>query len=186
LRSVKSRRTEDLLDWSTFKDDLPWEQPLKRERKSTSKGRAPAKRTILEQLESPEVAAFFSQDRASTAHPVAIKDGGLMNEISVAVAAMRAAADAHRAAADALQALSKKLSLDAFDPPLEEKGTPPPSVGELRIKVGEAVQRHGKDRVKEIIAAEAGGLGIGEMTSEQRLFVLIALNAADALAVAAK
>ena len=110
-----------------------------------------------------------------------------MNEISVAVAAMRAAADAHRAAADALQALSKKLSLDAFDPPIDgEKGTPPPSVGELRIRVGEAVQRHGKDRVKEIIAAEAGGLGIGEMTSEQRLFVLIALNAADALAVAAK
>jgi len=185
LRSVKSRRTEDLLDWSSFKDDLPWEQPVKR--KSKSKGRAPAKRTILEQLESPAVAAFFSQDRAITAHPVAIKDGGLMNEISVAVAAMRAAADAHRAAADALQALSKKLSLDAFDPPIDgEKGTPPPSVGELRIRVGEAVQRHGKDRVKEIIAAEAGGLGIGEMTSEQRLFVLIALNAADALAVAAK
>jgi len=130
----------------------------------------------------PAAVAFF-KDQPGALLPQ--RGESLMNEIGVAVAAMRAAADAHKAAADALQALSAKLSLSAFDPPIDgEKGTPPPSVGELRIKVGEAVQRHGKDRVKEIIAAEAGGAGIGEMTEDQRLMVAIAMNAADALAVA--
>lgn len=105
-----------------------------------------------------------------------------MNEITVAVAAMRAAADAHKAAADALQALSAKLSLEAFDPPLNEPAMAAPTVGELRIKVSEAVQRHGKDRVKEIVAAEAGGKGIGDMSESERLMVAIAINAADALA----
>jgi len=145
-------------DWDDFADDLWFDPQIKHK---------------AADVISPSAIRFFSAGIDAT------QKGRVMNEITVAVAAIRAAADA-------LQALSKKLSLDAFDPPLEEKGTPPPSVGELRIKVGEAVQRHGKDRVKEIIAAEAGGLGIGEMTSEQRLFVLIALNAADALAVAAK
>jgi hypothetical protein len=94
---------------------------------------------------------------------------------------MRAAADSHKAAADALQALSKKLSLEAFDPPLDEKGTPPPTVGALRIALSEAAAKHGKDAIKAIVQAEADGKPIGEMSDDQRLMVLIALNAADAL-----
>jgi len=185
LRSVKSRRTEDLLDWSTFKDDLPWEQPLKRERKS--KGRAPAKRTILEQLESPAVAAFFSADVVSTANQSASVDGEvLMDELTRLLAAVKAANEAQAAMAAALEAFSKRVglvdTLTAFpDPPLEERGTPPPTVGALRIALSGAAERHGKDAIKAIVLAEADGKPIGEMSEDQRLMVLIAINAADAL-----
>ena len=147
-------------EWAGFADDL-WFEPQ-------------FKSKVVDVI-SPSAIRFFSAGIDAT------QRGKVMNEITVAVAAMRAAADSHKAAADALQALSKKLSLEAFDPPLDEKGTPPPSAGELRIKVGEAVQRHGKDMVKEIIAAEADGKPIGEMSEDQRLMVLIAINAADAL-----
>jgi len=190
LRSVKSRRTEDLLDWSAFKDDLPWEQPVKRER--TSKGRAPAKRTILEQLESPAVAAFFSADVVSTANQSASVDGEvLMDELTKLLAAVKQANEAQAAMAAALEAFSKRVglvdTLTAFpDPPLEEKGTPPPTVGALRIALSEAAAKHGKDAIKAIVLAEAEGKPIGEMSEDQRLMVLIAINAADALAVAAK
>ena len=109
-----------------------------------------------------------------------------MDELTRLLAAVKAANEAQAAMAAALEAFGKKVylvdTLTTFaDPPLDEKGTPPPSAGELRIKVGEAVQRHGKDAIKEIIAAEADGKPIGEMSEDQRLMVLIAINAADAL-----
>jgi hypothetical protein len=187
LRSVKSRRTKDLLDWSSFKDDLPWEQPVKRERERKSKGRAPAKRTILEQLESPAVAAFFSADVVSVANPTAINDGGkIMDELTRLLIAVKAANEAQAAMAAALEAFGKKVylvdTLTAFpDPPLNEKGTPPPTMGALRIALSGAAERHGKDAIKAIVLAEADGKPIGEMSEDQRLMVLIAINAADAL-----
>ena len=109
-----------------------------------------------------------------------------MDELTRLLAAVKAANEAQAEMAQALEAFSKRVglvdTLTTFaDPPLEEKGTPPPSAGELRIKVGEAVQRHGKDAIKAIVLAEADGKPIGEMSDDERLMVLIALNAADAL-----
>jgi hypothetical protein len=147
-------------EWADFADDL-WFEPQ-------------FKSKVVDVI-SPSAIRFFSAGIDAT------QRGKVMNEITVAVAAMRAAADSHKAAADALQALSKKLSLEAFDPPLDEKGTPPPSVGALRIALSEAAAKHGKDAIKAIVQAEADGKPIGEMSDDQRLMVLIALNAADAL-----
>jgi hypothetical protein len=99
--------------------------------------------------------------------------GSVMNEITVAVAALRAAADA-------MEALSKKLSLDAFDPPLDEKGTPPPTVGALKVALGAAAQKHGRAAVEKIVVEEASGARVDLMTEDQRLMTLIGLNLLDA------
>jgi len=96
-----------------------------------------------------------------------------MNEITVAVKALRAAADA-------MEALSKKLSLDAFDPPLDEKGTPPPTVGALKIALGDASKKHGRAAVETIVVEDASGARVDLMTEDQRLMVLIGLNMLDA------
>ncbi len=189
LRLPRSKPTEiDYADLSTFKDDLPWDLPVKRvSSKSKSKGRAPPKRTFLEILESPVVAAFFSADVVSVANPPAINDGGkIMDELTKLLAAVKQANEAQAAMAAALEAFSKRVglvdTLAAFpDPPLDEKGTPPPSVGALRIALSEAAARHGKDAIKAIVQAEADGLAISAMSDDQRLMVLIAINAADAL-----
>jgi hypothetical protein len=141
-------------DWDDFADDL-WFEPqfnVKQERAI-----------------SPSTIRFFKVDGKSQ------KKGQLMNEISVAVKALRAAADA-------MEALSKKLSLDAFDPPLDEKGTPPPTVGALKIALGEASKKHGRAAVEKIVVEEAGGVRVDLMTEDQRLMVLIGLNMLDAQA----
>jgi hypothetical protein len=194
LKLPRSKPTEpiDYADLSTFKDDLPWDLPVKRvsSSKSKSKGRAPPKRTFLEILESPAVAAFFSADVVSVANPPAINDGGkIMDELTKLLAAVKQANEAQAAMAQALEAFSKRVglvdTLAAFpDPPLEERGTPPPTVGALRIALSGAAERHGKDAIKAIVLAEADGKPIGEMSEDQRLMVLIALNAADALKAA--
>jgi hypothetical protein len=140
-------------DWDDFADDLWFDPQIKHK---------------AADVISPSAIRFFS------AGIDAIQKGRVMNEITVAVAAIRAAADA-------MEALSKKLSLEAFDPPLEERGTPPPTVGALRIALSGAAERHGKDAIKAIVLAEADGLAISAMSDDQRLMVLIAINAADAL-----
>ena len=109
-----------------------------------------------------------------------------MDELTRLLIAVKAANEAQAAMAAALEAFGKKVylvdTLTAFpDPPLNEKGTPPPTMGALRIALSGAAERHGKDAIKAIVLAEADGKPIGEMSEDQRLMVLIAINAADAL-----
>ena len=139
-------------DWDDFADDLWFEPQFK---------------SKVADVISPAAIRFFSVGSND------LHGGSVMNEITVAVAALRAAADA-------MEALSKKLSLDAFDPPLDEKGTPPPTVGALKIALGEASKKHGRAAVEKIVVEEASGARVDVMTEDQRLMVLIGLNLLDA------
>jgi hypothetical protein len=139
-------------DWDDFADDLWFE---------------PREQSTVAEIITPAAIRFFKVDGESQGKEQ------LMNEITVAVKALRAAADA-------MEALSKKLSLDAFDPPLDEKGTPPPTVGALKIALGDASKKHGRAAVEKIVVEEASGARVDLMTEDQRLMVLIGLNMLDA------
>jgi valyl-tRNA synthetase len=136
-------------DWSDFQDDLPFDQAVK-------------------QMElvalSPAAIRFFKNDtntlpKERVAH---------MNEITVAVNALRAAADA-------LSALSKKLDLQAFDekPAAAASGV---TVQQLQMLAANVATEHGTQKVKEIIAAEAGGKKIADMSASERDLVRIAFD----------
>lgn len=110
-----------------------------------------------------------------------------MDELTRLLEAVKAANVAQAALAECLEAFGKRVSLvdtlAAFpvDPPLNERGTPPPSVGALKVAVAAAVESWGKQAVVDIVAAEAGGKKIADMTDDERLMVSIAINARKAL-----
>lgn len=118
---------------------------------------------------------------------VTISEVSLMDELTRLLAAVKAANAAQATLAECLEAFGKRVglvdTLAAFpvDPPLNERGSPPPSVGALKIVIAQAVESWGRQAVVDIVAAEAGGKKIAEMTDDERLMVSIAINARKAL-----
>lgn len=139
----------DMSDWSTLKDDL-WFDPLAVQ---------PERAAV-----TPASIRFFGKD-TNTSHDRRV---AIMNEITVAAAAMRAASDA-------LIELSKRLDLGMFDAPSASASTVI-SATQLQMLASEVSTKHGVAAVKTIISDEAGGKKIAAMSEAERDLVRIAFE----------
>lgn len=135
--------------WDDFIDDLPFEPSIKTK-----------ERAVI----TPASIRFFKVDTDA----IPARRVTSMNEITIAATAMRAAADA-------LLALSKKMDLQAFDePPVSAPLII--SVKALQMLAADIASQHGAQAVKAVIADEANGKKISDMSDFERELCRIAFD----------